>query len=152
MVENAFGALVRSYQNVTPREALSRKKMRHYLIRQLLCDACLRGRIEEIRQLVFKKVGIIIEYRVPIDFGMQFKPCLNFISPNIVFFVEKWSDVETRHYLLLNDSAAVFETTPGGREHDFETWDGANNVLHNLSEARVDAHKAAMALPGSLAI
>jgi hypothetical protein len=101
---------------------------------------------------VFKKVGIIIEYRVPLDFGMQLKPCLNFISPDVVFFVEKWSDVETRHYLLLNDSAAVFETTPGGREHDFETWDGANNVLHNLSEARVDAHKAAMALLRSQAI
>jgi hypothetical protein len=48
--------------------------MRHYLIRQLLCDACVRGRMEEIRQLVFKEVGIIIEYRVPIDFRMQLKP------------------------------------------------------------------------------
>jgi hypothetical protein len=33
----------------TPREVLSRKKMRHYLIRQFLCDACLRRGVEEIR-------------------------------------------------------------------------------------------------------
>jgi hypothetical protein len=84
--------------------------MRHYLIRQLLCDACLRGRMEEIRQSVFKEVGIIIEYRVPIDFRMQLKPRLNFISANVVFFFKEWSDVGTRHYLLLNVGAAVLVT------------------------------------------
>jgi hypothetical protein len=87
--------------------------MRHYLIRQLLCDASVRGRMEKIRQLVFKEVGIIIEYRVPIDFRMQLKPRLNFISTNVVLFIEEWSDVETRHDLLLNDGTAVFETAPG---------------------------------------
>jgi len=59
------------FYGVTPREALSRKKMRHYLVRQLLCDACARGCMEEIRHLVFKEVGIIIEYRVTIDFRMH---------------------------------------------------------------------------------
>jgi hypothetical protein len=66
--------------------------------------------------------------------------------------IEEWRDVETRHYLLLNDGAAVLKTAPGRREHNYETGDGDNNVLHNQGEARVDAHKAAMALPRSLAI
>jgi hypothetical protein len=39
--------------------------------------------MEEIRELVFKEVGIIIKYRVPIDFRMQLKPRLNFISTNV---------------------------------------------------------------------
>jgi hypothetical protein len=95
--------------------------------------------MEEIRQSVFKEVGIIIEYRVPIDFRMQLKPRLNFISANVVFFFKEWSDSETRHYLLLNVGAAVFETAPRGREHNFEIRDGENNVLHNQFEARVDA-------------
>jgi hypothetical protein len=85
--------------------------------------------MEEIRQLVFKKVSIIIQYRVPIDFRMQLKPRLNFISTNVVFFIEEWNDVETRHYLLLNEGAAVFETAPGGREHNFETGDGENKCF-----------------------
>jgi len=126
--------------------------MRHYLIRQLLCDAGLRGRMEEIRQLVFKEVGIIIEYRVPLDFRMQLKPRLNFISTNVVFFIEEWSDVETWHYLLLNEIAAVFETAPGGREHDFEAGNAENDVADDLSQARLDAQEAMMALPRSLAI
>jgi hypothetical protein len=88
---------------------------------------------------VFKEVGIIIEYRVPIDFRMQLKPRLNFISTNVVFFIEEWGDVETRHNFLLNEGRAVFETAPGGREHNFETGDGENNALHNQGEARVDA-------------
>jgi hypothetical protein len=125
--------------------------MRHYLIRQLLCDSCVRGRLEEIWQLVFKEIGII-QYRVPIDFRVQLKPRLNFISTNVIFFIKDWSNVETRHYLLLNHGAAVVEIAPRGREHNFETGDGENNVLHNLGEARVDAYKAAMALPRSHAI
>jgi hypothetical protein len=108
--------------------------------------------MEEIRQLVFEEVGIIIQYRVPIDFRVQLKPRLNFVSTDIVFLIEEWSDVETRHYLLLNEGEAVFETAPGGREHNFETGDGENNISHNQGEARVDAHKAGMALPRSIAI
>jgi hypothetical protein len=95
--------------------------------------------MEEIRPLVFKEVGIIIEYRVSIDFGMQLKPRLNFISTNVVFFIEEWSDVETRHYLLLNEVAAVFETAPRGGEHYFEAWNGDNNIADDLSQARIDA-------------
>jgi hypothetical protein len=101
---------------------------------------------------VFKEVGIIIEYRVSIDFRMQLKPRLTFIPTNVVFFIEEWRDVETRHYFPLNEGAAVFETASGGREHNFETGYGENDVLHNPSEARVDAHKPAMPLPRSLTI
>jgi hypothetical protein len=86
--------------------------MRRYLIRQLRCDTCARRRMKEIRQLVFKKVRIIIDYRVPIDLRTQLKPRLNFIATNIVSFIKYWCHVETGQHMPINFSTKVVNLTP----------------------------------------
>lgn len=87
--------------------------MRNYLIGDLLRDAGIERRAEEVRYLVFEHIIVIIDYRVLLDFGVLVEPCLDFVPAHQVGVAESWSDIEARHYSARDHLTPIFQIAPG---------------------------------------
>jgi hypothetical protein len=123
--------------------------MRHDLVCQFVRDAGLGRRAEEMRSLVGKHVAVVVDDSVPRDVRMEFKPCLDFASANVIGFIEHGRYVEVRHHFFLDKGAASVDLAPSSGKNDFEVGDRSHDALDDARKPRLYRCESTISTPPS---